>query len=114
MVWRVAIACLALAGTLIACTREADTQREEFVKEFVSSVYDDTGMYKRYLVPEHRSEIGELRKRMSKEFRIDRVDRSGFGPYEYYIAFENGTTGVVYVSERQEAVREVGFHVYPR
>jgi hypothetical protein len=50
---------------------------------------------------------------MTSEFRIDRVDRSGFGPKEYYLKFSNGAVGVVYLSEQEGKIREAGIYVYP-
>lgn len=79
---------------------------------FVSSVYHDTDLYRRYLVPGQLSEIPDLRKRMSEAFRIDRVDRSAFGPHEYYVVFDNGSTATIYLSEDDDEVKAVGIHMY--
>jgi len=105
-------ACLTLPSSL-ACTDDGARQRQAFVKAFVTSVYEGTDQYKRFLTPSDQAHVEEYRKRMTASFRIDRVDESGFSADEYYVAFENNATGVVYVAHDAGQIRQVGFYVFP-
>jgi hypothetical protein len=99
---------------LFGCHATSDeAKRREFVSMFLASIYQDTDFYKKYLNQLHLDELGDSRSRMTAGFEIDRSDHSAFGPYEYYVKFSNGATGVVYVAEEGGEIRSAGFYVYP-
>jgi hypothetical protein len=108
----VVIAAFALV-VAAACDRTSDAEREAFVLKFVQSVYEGSDLSRQHLPPDYQQKVEESRTRMTSEFRIDRVDHSGFGPYEYYLKFSNGAVGVVYLSEKEGKIREAGIYVYP-
>jgi hypothetical protein len=103
-----------LVAAVISCDRTSEAEREAFVLRFVESVYEGSDFSRQYLPPDYQRKVEESRPRMTSDFRIDRVDRSGFGPYEYYLKFSNGAVGVVYLSEEEGTIREAGIYVYPR
>ena len=113
--WTRLLVVVAVFAVLVtgACDRASDVDREAFVLKFVQSVYEGSDFSRKYLPPDYERKVEELRPRMSSEFHIDRVDRSGFGPYEYYLKFSNGAVGVVYLSDEEGKIREAGIYVYP-
>lgn len=102
-----------LVTAVVSCDRSSEAEREAFVLRFVASVYQGSDFFRQYLPPDYQGKVEESRPRMTPDFRIDRVDRSGFGPYEYYLKFSNGAEGVVYLSEEEGTIREAGIYVHP-
>lgn len=98
--------------TLIACV-EPRPDLEEFVKNYVSSVYADTEFYLQWTGPEALTIVEASRPNMSAGFKISGWDYYGAGHYEYSISFANGATGVVAIIETENGVSNVSLIVEP-
>jgi len=101
---RVTLLLLAVVASGSGCVGRVDGRGEEFVRQFVGSVVDDSDFYRSHSDPRGREWTEAARRFVTKEFRI--VGRDGFFLYsdsfEYHVRFANGCSGTLYVSASQD------------
>jgi hypothetical protein len=96
---RYIVACVLFAA-LAGCAPSED-EREVFVKQFVTSVYEGTQMYRSYFRNANRRAVLLGRARMTRDFKVVGWDTTSFlctrwgCSYKYALAFSNGAQGAV-------------------
>lgn len=92
--------CCLLVFVLVGCIDEpAYEEREEFVRRYVESVVADTSFHRAYTPKDDLSyyQSHEYREKVVEGFTVTGENRNALNSWDYSIAFENGTIGLVEV-----------------
>ncbi len=113
------VSLLAVAISVLSCSPRKP-KHEEFLRQFIASVNDDTDFHRQYVHPEDRTDFAKYRAFMSKDYSIIYHDTNdlhwgvlyGQCQYEYGLCFAGDTRGYVDIAEHDGEPRVVALRVY--
>ncbi len=99
------VVLILISLSVVSCPR-GKPRHEDFLRQFIASVIDDTDFHRQHLYPDDKTDLAKFRPFMSKDFEIFLADIAfGFGEfygkgiYEYGLCFASDTPCFVTIEE---------------
>jgi hypothetical protein len=92
---------LAIALALQGCKSPSEARREQFVREFLASIRQDSQFFRRYVKEDSRLDLilSNVRPRLSADFAVLNREAHGDGSFEYAVRCGTRATCLVFLFE---------------